>query len=103
MNELTKVRIFFRDESVPEIILPLSDEGNGLYSLGFEQEVKLPNEEIIKVYAEVRPNEKPVDITITVIHGDRELDIRCGAGVIVSYQTIEGIDVLIQIGTGAWE
>ncbi len=101
---MENLRIWFRDESLPEINFTLTDDdGSGLYSLGVERIVKLPNGENLEVYAETSLKEGIEDISISIIENERDLDIRCSKGVIVSYETISNIEVLFQIGTGAWE
>lgn len=103
-DKLKTTRIFFRDEDIPEILIPLESQGeSGFYSLETEKKVSLPNGEAIEVYAEIRLNIEPIDISLSITEKGREFDIRCGNGVIVSYQTSGGLDVLFQIGTGAWE
>ena len=101
---LTHLRIFFRDEDMPELLLPIPRYGpDGFHSLGSEQAVTLPNGEKIEVYAEVSLERSVPDILISVVQNDRNLDVRCGSGVIVSYETEGHLDVLLQIGTGAWD
>ncbi len=105
-DNLTKLRIFYRNESTPEFVFSLVDNDNsGCYALGqgLEQNVELFNGENIEVYAEVRSDQDPIDISLCISQAGRDLDIRCGAGIIVSYETVEGIDLLFQIGTGTWE
>lgn len=103
-SQLTELRIFFRDEEIPEIRLPLEKAGPGeFYSLGSERKLTLPNGEFIEVYAEVSLDGAVPDISVSVIQGGRDLDIRCGSGVILSYETMNHFDVLLQVGTGAWE
>lgn len=103
-SPLTGLRVFFRDEDLADVLLPLEKAGTGeFYSLGSEQDLTLPNGEVITVYAEVGLDGGVPDILLTIIQGGRDLDIRCGSGVIVSYETEGHLDVLLQVGTGAWE
>jgi len=103
-SRFTELRIFFRDEEIPEMVLPLERDGSSeFYSLGSERQLALPNGETIEVYAEANLAGSTPDVSVSVIQGGRDLDIRCGYGVIVSYETVEHFDVLLQIGTGAWE
>ena len=101
----TTLRIFFRDESIPEISLPLTCEGgDDLYTLGNqEKEVVLPNGEKVLVYAEVASGVAGPDISFSIIQAERDFDVRCNGGLVVSYTTAKGLDVLCQIGTGGWE
>ncbi len=102
MNDLTVLRIYFRDEDIPEIRLQM--EGNDeFWSLDHEREVELPNGEIIEVYSEVGIDDNLADISVSVIQNGRDFDVRCGSGVIVCYQTEKNYDVLLQVGTGGWE
>ena len=102
---LTILRIFFRDDEVPEISIPLERHlEEEFYTLNSEREVVLPDGHSIMVYAEasLRNLDKP-DVSLSIIEGDKSVDLRCCGGVIVSYTTATGRDVLLQIGTGAWE
>jgi hypothetical protein len=101
----TTLDIFFRDPAFPRTSLILRcGYDDGLYTVGeSEQEVELPNGETILVYAEVAVGESGPDISLSIIQGGRDFDVRCSAGLIVSYTTEQGLDVLCQIGTGGWE
>ena len=103
-SPLTVLRVFFRDEDIADILLPLEKAGTEeCYSLGGERELTLPNGEVITVYAEVGLEGAVADILLTIIQGGRDLDIRCGNNVMVSYETEGHLDVLLQVGTGPWE
>lgn len=55
-----RLRIFFRDEDLPELVIPLPELGGpDFLSLGGDRPVNLPNGERIAVYAEVGPNRIP--------------------------------------------
>jgi len=102
MCDLTVLRIYFRDDDIPEIHLQMEGDDE-FWSLNHERELELPNGEKIEVYAEVGINEGLADISVSVIQNGRDFDVRCGSGVIVSYETESNFEVLLQVGTGGWE
>ncbi|MFB9066666.1 hypothetical protein [Pseudofulvimonas gallinarii] len=99
------LRLFFRDESMQSVLLPLTrDEESGLCTVGDrEVAVDLPNGETINVYAEVAEHEGVADISLSIIQDGRDFDVRCLGGLIVNYTSAGGMDVLCQIGTGPWD
>lgn len=102
--DLSRLRIFFRDEEIPEISIRIPEcAGPDFLCLGDDVPVQLPNGEQIAVYAEVSPNRKVPDISLSVVEDGRVFGVRCGSGVVVAYTTKGDLDVLLQIGTGAWE
>ena len=100
----TQLRIFFQDDGSPEFNIPIPlYGGEEFYSLGNDQEVVLPNGEVLKVYVEVSLAMQPNNILLTIQEGEKSLDVRCGEFVVVGYQTNKNLYVLFQIGTGTWE
>ena len=43
------------------------------------------------------------DVSLSIIEDGRLSAIRCGSGVVFSYTTRSGLDILFQIGTGPWD
>lgn len=102
-NELRHIRIMFREDT-PDRLIPIpAIEGSDFHSPGEDQALTLPNGETLQVYAEVSPERAITDIMLSVIEDGRELTVRCGAGLIVNYTTRSGYELLLQIGTGAWD
>lgn len=102
--DLHVLRIFFRDEDIPEIRIPIPEYGDsGFRCLDADRPVRLPNGQQIAVYAEVSPDGAVPDISLSVIEDGRVFGVRCGHGVVVTYTTKDDFEVLLQIGTGAWE
>lgn len=102
---LTQLRIFSRDEDFPEIVLdiPLFSEP-AFHSMGHEHEVLFPGGHKLLVYSEVSLAESVPDVSLSIEEMDgRSVDLRCSSGLIVSYTTSWNVDVLFQIGTGAWD
>lgn len=100
----TRIRVFFQDDDSPELFIPIPPSGGDeLFALGDDHEVALPNGEILKIYAEVSLATQPANILLTIQEGERSLDVRGGAFVVVGYQTSGNLYVLFQIGTGTWE
>ncbi len=99
------LRLFFRDESLKSVLLPLNhDRESGLYTVGeWDVAVELPNGETMQVYAEVGDQDGVADISLSITQDGRDFDVRCLGGLIVSYTSAGGMDVLCQIGTGPWE
>ena len=102
MSDLTVLRIYFRDEDIPELRLQMEGD-DGFWSLDHERELDLPNGEKIEVYAEVGIKEDFADISVSVTQNGKNFDVRCGFGVIVSYETEKNFEVLLQVGSGGWE
>lgn len=91
-------------EDLTQVVINLPPHGSDSFlSLVREQDLVLPNGEVVQIYAEVNPAAQPADILLSIIQDGRSMDVRCGAGIIVSYQTTAGFEFLAQIGTGAWE
>ncbi|GGY85197.1 hypothetical protein GCM10011613_32890 [Cellvibrio zantedeschiae] len=106
MTNLTSLVISYNEggEDLTRVVIDIPPyDGDRFFSLGTEQDLVLPNGEVIQIYAEVNPIAAPADILVSIIQDGRSLDVRCGAGVIISYQTTAGFEFLAQIGTGAWE
>jgi hypothetical protein len=103
-SSLKHLRIFFRDETIPEVSLPLQKLGESeFYTLNSAQAITLPNGERIEVYAEVSLASVVPDISLSVIQNSRNFDVRCGYSLMISYETEAPFEVLFQIGSGAWE
>jgi len=106
MANLTSLVISYNEggEDLTDLVIEIpSYDGDSFFSLGQAQDLVLPNGEIVQIYAEVNPTLQPADILISIIQNGRALDVRCGAGVVISYQTTAGFEFLVQIGTGPWE
>lgn len=103
-NTPTSIRIYFGDEETPGVTIPLLEQNtSGFYCLDEEKKVNLPNGENLLIYAEARLHIDPVDISLSIIEGDRVLDIGAAIGLVVCYQTSGGFEILVKIGTGAWD
>lgn len=76
-TSIRQLRIFFRDEDVPEIVIPLPELGGpDFLSLGSDTPVRLPNGERIAVYAEVAPKRPRPDVSISVVEDGRVFGVR---------------------------
>jgi hypothetical protein len=103
-DPLRYLRVSFGDDDTDDLLLPLAAEGDPKFlSLGGDVPVSLPNGETISVYAEVGLYDEIADVSISVVEGERETAVRCGRGGVLSYKTNGGCEVLLQVGTGAWE
>jgi hypothetical protein len=103
-TSLQVLRVFFRDETLPEIVIPIPEMGGpDFLSLGSDRPLRLPNGEQIDVYAEVAPERPIPDVSLSIIEDGRIFGVRCGYGVVVTFMTKSEFEVLLQIGTGAWE
>jgi hypothetical protein len=101
---LRQLRIFFRDQDLPDIIIPIPESGGPSFlSFGSDKLIRLPNGEQIDVYAEVAPELPIPDVSLSIVEDGRIFGVRCGYGVVVTYMTKSEFEVLLQIGTGAWE
>jgi hypothetical protein len=107
MNQenLKRLRIFLREEDTPEIVIPIPEVSarQKFYSLDTERDVVLQNGEKIRVYAEISLLRTIPDVSLSILEGDKCVDVRCGEGVVVGYQTNGGLYALFQIGSGGWE
>jgi len=105
-DRLKQISIAFRDERIPTRVVDLKMSAiSGVSSFETPGDIKvpLPGGGEIFVSAEVFPGSTP-DVSISVLEGDEiTCAVRCTSGVVVSYQTRSGVDVLLQIGTGPWE
>jgi hypothetical protein len=63
----------------------------------------LPNGEQIAVYAEVGMDRSIPDVSLSIVEDGRVFGVRCSYGVVVTFTTKGEFEVLLQIGTGAWE
>ncbi|MDQ8036181.1 MAG: hypothetical protein REI12_02080 [Pedobacter sp.] len=101
-NSLTHIRIMFQDD-IPDRFIAIPANRENFHSLEPDQPLQLPNGETLYLYAEVAAARSIADIMLSIIEDDRELTVRCGAGVIINYTTRARYEVLLQIGTGAWD
>jgi hypothetical protein len=86
------------------LTIPLVEQGSPHFlSIGGDVPVALPSGETIGVYAEVGLGDDVADVSISVVEGERVTAVRCGRGAVLSYTTLGGCEVLLQVGTGAWE
>ena len=103
-SSLHQLRVFFRDEDLPDIVIPIPGyPGPDFLSLGSDRPLLLPNGEQIDVYAEVAPKRPIPDVSLSIVEDGKVFGVRCGYGVVVTYTTKGEFEVLLQIGTGAWE
>ncbi len=103
-HSTTQLRIIFGDDDIPEIVIVIAKLSDPeFYSLGTEQLVTLPNGEVLDVYAEVSLAGAAADISLSIIEDGRLSAIRCGSGLVFSYTTRGGLELLFQIGTGPWD
>jgi hypothetical protein len=103
-SSLKHLRIFFRDENIPKMTLPLKKLGESeFYTLNSEEVITLPNEERIQVYAEVSLAGSIPDISLSITQNSRNFEVRCGHSLMISYETEAPFEVLFQIGSGAWQ
>lgn len=103
-TSLHQLRIFFREDESAEIIVPIPELGSpNFLSLGSDRPITLPNGERIEIYAEVAPDRSIPDVSLSIVENGRVFGVRCGNGVIITYTTKGDLEVLLQIGTGAWD
>jgi hypothetical protein len=101
---ITRLRVISGDDDFPEIVITIPKFSDPeFYSLGTEQMVTLPNGEVLDVYAEVSLARAIADISLSIIEDGRLSAIRCGSGLVFSYTTRSGVELLFQIGTGPWD
>jgi hypothetical protein len=102
--DLRHLCISFSDDDMADIVIPIPEYGGpDFLSLGTDMPVTLPNGETIEVYAEVAPQRPIPDVSVSIVEHGRTFSVRCGHGVVISYMTRGELEVLLQIGTGAWE
>lgn len=107
-DPLRTLRISFGDDEddadSEDPTIPLVEHGGpNFLSVGGDVPVALPSGETIGVYAEVGLGDEVADVSISVFEGERVMAVRCGRGAVLSYTTFGGCEVLLQVGTGAWE
>ncbi len=103
-DPLRYLRVSFSDDDTDDLSIPMVEQGDPTFlSLGGDVPVTLPNGETIGVYAEVGLADEIADVSISVVDGERITAVRCGRGAVLSYTTNGGCEVLLQVGTGAWE
>jgi hypothetical protein len=101
-QSLREITVAFRDESIPTVRAKLTRVLVGPYTRTLT--VKLPKGPPIEVYAEVFDPEMSPDVSIYITESDEQpCGLRCTSGVVVSYVTRSGYEVLVQVGTGPWE
>lgn len=99
-----ELRIQFGDDDLPEIVIPIPKMSDPeFYSVGPEQLVTLPNGEVLDVYTEVSLASAVADVSLSIIEDGRLSAIRCGSGLVFSYTTQGGLELLFLIGTGPWD
>ncbi|WP_431095556.1 hypothetical protein [Polaromonas aquatica] len=103
-SSTTQLRITFGDDDLPEVLIAIPKMSDpDFYSLGTEQLLTLPNGEILDVYAEVSLASVVADVSLSIVEDGRLSAIRCGSGLVFSYTTRGGLELLFQIGTGPWD
>ena len=99
-----ELRIIFGDDDLPEIVIAIPKISDPeFYSMGKEQLVTLPNGEVLDVYAEVSSASTVSDVSLSIVEDGRLSAIRCGSGLVFSYTTCGGLELLFQVGTGPWD
>src|SRR5262245_34149433 len=99
----TALQVSFRDERIPRINVQLVRLG-GSYTK--EVPVTLPNGEELCISAEVfDPDSGRPDVSVdTRNKADTAwCSVRCTSGLLVSYVSPGGCEVLLQVGTGPWD
>lgn len=95
--------VSFRDASIPSYEVPLLRETTD-EPFTTETTINFPNGKNIEVYVEVFLSEEFPDVSLYVTEDDTDIcGLRCESGVVLSYVTRFGHEVLLQIGTGPWE
>lgn len=103
-DPLRLIRVSFGDEDDEDLAIPIVEQGALRFlSTGDDVPVTLPNGETIAVYVEVGLSEDVADVSMSVVEGGRVTAVRFGRGVVLSYTTNGGYEILLQVGTGAWE
>jgi len=108
-NNLITMRIFFVDESVPDIVVPLVSDGRFIVPADrgpftAEVPVQMPNGHSVTVYAEVHDWETAPDVSIQVdVDEDEYCSMRCTSGAILNYLTRSGCEIFVQVGSGPWD
>ena len=101
---LRHIRISFGDDDEEDLSIPIvALEDPKFLSTGDDVPVTLPSGETIGVYAEVGLGDEMADVSLSVVEGDRVTAVRCGRGVVLSYTTNGACEVLLQVGSGAWD
>ena len=103
---MTFLSVAFSDEEIPTTTIDLVRsplDGVDAYETPEDVAVALPGGGEIHVSAEVYLGTTP-DVSISVLEGDHcTCAVRCTSGVVISYVSRSGVEVLIQVGTGPWE
>ena len=55
------------------------------------------------MYADVATGRAITDLSFSVVEDGRVFGVRCCDGVIVTYTTKGGLEVSLEIGSGAWD
>lgn len=98
---LRSLRISFGDD---QLLIPIQEQGDPSFlSIGGDHPVVLPGGEQIEVYAEVGLDRPVADVCVSVVEAGRVTAVRASVGVALSYTTRGGEEVLLEVGTGAWE
>ena len=102
-RNLKTLYVSFRDESISsfKVELVLDAEGE---SYTTETTIEFPNGKSIEVYVEVFTTGEYPDVSLYVTEDNEDIcGLRCESGVILSYVTRFGYEVLLQVGSGPWE
>lgn len=103
-DPLRYIRVCFADDDLEDLLIPLEAQSDPRsLSSDVDVPITLPSGEKIAVYAEVGLEVEIADVSLSVVEDNRVTAVRCGRGVVLSYTTIKGTEVLLQVGTGAWE
>lgn len=105
MTDLLRIlRVSIGGDDDEELAIPVVEQGDPRFlSTGGDVQVALPNGETIGVYAEVGLGDEIADVSMSIVDGERITAVRCGRGGVLSYTTLGGWEVLLQVGTGPWE
>jgi hypothetical protein len=99
-----ELHITFGGDDLPEVAIAIPKMSDPeFYSLGTEQLVTLPNGEVLDVHAEVSLASAVADVSLSIVEDGRLSAIRCGSGLVFSYTTRGGLELLFRIGTGPWD
>ena len=100
-DPLRLIRVSFGDEDDEDLAIPIVEQGAPRFlSTGDDVPVTLLNGETIAVYAEVGLSEDVADVSMSVVEGGRVTAVRFGRGVVLSYTTNGGYEILLQVGLG---
>lgn len=102
-RNITTLYVSFRDGSIPSFEVPLLRETTD-EPFTTETAINFPNGKNIEVYVEVFSSDAVPDVSLYITEDDIDIcGLRCESGVVLSYVTKFGYEVLLQVGTGPWE